>query len=72
MKCWTIAAVQMDCELGQPARNLEHIRERLHDAPRQGAELIVFPECILTGYCFESKEEAWPNAEPLPGPAVQK
>jgi predicted amidohydrolase len=30
---------------------------------------VIFPECALTGYCFESKAEAWPHAEPLPGPS---
>src|SRR5947207_1122667 len=71
MKRWTIAAVQMDCELGQTARNLEQVRDRLRDACRQGAEVVVFPECILTGYCYESKAEAWPHAEHIPGPSVE-
>ncbi len=36
-----------------------------------GARLIVFPECILTGYSFESRAEAQTHAEPLPGPATR-
>ena len=32
---------------------------------------MVFPECALTGYCFESKAEAWPFAETVPGPATE-
>ena len=24
----------------------------------------------LSGYCFQSKEEAWPLAEPIPGPST--
>ena len=31
---------------------------------------MIFPECAVTGYCFESKEEAWPHAVPLPGPTT--
>lgn len=67
---WTIAGVQMDCQLGEKAANLRAIRERLNTAASQGARLIVFPECVLTGYCFESKEEAWPLGEPIPGPST--
>src|SRR5438128_1628189 len=67
---WKIAAVQMDCRLGDRAGNLEHIRARLRQAAGQGARLVVFPECALTGYGFDSKEEAWPHAETLPGPST--
>src|SRR5579884_2917313 len=71
MTRWKIAAVQMDCVLGQPARNLEQIRAHLRTAAGQGAKLIIFPECALTGYCFETKDEARPHAEPIPGPSTQ-
>jgi predicted amidohydrolase len=32
---------------------------------------VVFPECALTGYGFESRDEALPFAEPLDGPSSQ-
>src|SRR5262249_15834932 len=51
--------------------NLAEIRGRLREAAGQGARLIVFPECALTGYCFDSKEEAWPLGEQIPGPATE-
>jgi len=70
MASWTIAGVQMDCRLGDKAGNLTAIRERLAIAAKRGAKLIVFPECALTGYCFQSKEEALPFAEALPGPST--
>ncbi len=72
MSAWKVAGVQMDCHLGEPARNLATLRDRLRACARDGARLIVFPECALTGYGFESKEEAWPHAEPLPGPATER
>ena len=72
MDRWTIAGVQMDCHRGDNAANLEQVRDRLHDAARRGARLVVFPECILPGYCFGSKDEAWPHAEPIPGPSTQR
>jgi predicted amidohydrolase len=71
MSTWTIAGVQMDCRLGDRPRNLAVIRERLRDAAGRGARLIVFPECALTGYCFESRQEALAHAEPVPGPSTE-
>jgi predicted amidohydrolase len=70
MATWKIAAVQMDCRLGDRPGNLDHIRTRLREAADAGARLVVFPECAVTGYCFESKAEAWPHAEPIPGPST--
>jgi predicted amidohydrolase len=71
MPSWKIAAVQMDVRLGNKSFNLEQIRVKLREAAEHGARLVVFPECALTGYCFDSKDEASPQAEPLPGPATE-
>jgi predicted amidohydrolase len=71
MAIWKIAAVQMDCQLGAKAVNLERIMGHVREAAGHGARLVAFPECILTGYCFQSKDEAWPHAEPIPGPSTQ-
>ena len=71
MDTWTIAGVQMDVRLGANAYNLDRIRARLDEAARLGARLVVFPECALPGYCFESKDEARPHAEPIPGPSTR-
>jgi len=70
MSLWKIAAVQIDCRLGDVPANLRAVRIGLRDAARLGARLAVFPECALTGYCFESREEALPFAEPAPGPST--
>lgn len=70
MATWTIAAVQMDVRLGDREGNLERIRSHLAEAARKGARLVVFPECALTGYCFDGKDEAWPHAETIPGPTT--
>jgi len=68
---WKIAAVQMDCRQGDREHNLRVVRTRLTEAVASGAHLVVFPECILTGYCFESKDEAMPHAETVPGPSTE-
>ena len=70
MSLWKIAAVQCDSRLGDVAFNLRTVRAGLRDAARLGARLAVFPECVLTGYGFASRAEAWPFAEPAPGPSV--
>lgn len=67
----TIACVQMDCELGNVAANRDRIVARLREAARSGAEFVIFPECALTGYCFESLAEAARAAEPADGPSAQ-
>jgi predicted amidohydrolase len=69
MPLWKIAAVQMDCRLSDKTFNLGAMRSRLREAAGNGARLVVFPECALTGYCFQSKDEALPLAEGVPGPA---
>jgi predicted amidohydrolase len=66
-----IAGVQMDVALMEPEQNLATMAERLTEAAGQGARLIVFPECAVTGYCFDSLEEAQPLAQPIPGPATE-
>jgi predicted amidohydrolase len=71
MPTWKIAGVQMDCRFADKKANLARIHERLQEAAARGAKLIIFPECALTGYAFESKEEAWPHSESVPGPSSE-
>ena len=70
MTTWTVAGVQMNCALGDLAANRAAIIDKLHAAAARGARLVVFPECVLSGYGFESREEARAAAEPLPGPST--
>lgn len=67
-----VAAVQMDIKIFEKERNLARVIAAMEEASRAGAKIIVFPECALTGYCFESREEAWPLAETVPGPSAKK
>ncbi len=67
-----IAGVQMDFRLGDPAGNLNRMIDKMREARREGASLTIFPECALTGYCFNSIEEARPYTEPIPGPSVER
>ena len=67
-----IAAVQMEPRIGEVARNLDSILSGVGEAAQANAKLIVFPECALTGYGFESREEALPFAEAFDGPAASR
>jgi len=67
-----IAAVQMDPKLKKKEENMEKIQLKAKDAAGEGAELIVFPECALTGYMFNSRKEALTCAETVPGPATER
>jgi predicted amidohydrolase len=71
MPGWKIAGVQMNCAIADITTNLDAIRAGLREAEKNGAQLVVFPECALTGYCYESKDEAIPHAQPIPGPSTQ-
>lgn len=66
-----IAGVQMDVKIGRVDENLSKMSERLVETREAGADLTIFPECSLTGYCFDSLAEAREYAEPIPGPSVQ-
>lgn len=67
-----IAGVQMNVSLMDKEHNLSHIIEKMNETASKGANLTVFPECALTGYCFANLEEAIPYAESIPGPSTQK
>ena len=65
-----IACVQMDVEIGDVEANRRKIVERIKESAERAAQLVIFPECALTGYCFESLEEAVPFAESVDGPSA--
>ena len=67
-----LAAVQMDITLGDPTRNLARCRDAAQSAAQEGCTLAVFPECALTGYCFESLEEAREAAIYRDGEALEE
>jgi len=67
-----IAAVQTDPKLMQVKENLDNMVKATREAARNKANLIVFPECSLTGYVFSSREEALPYAETIPGPSTEE
>lgn len=67
-----IAGVQMDVAIGNPAANLDRIESFTEQTTSRGARLTVFPECAVTGYCFDSIEESLPLAETIPGRSTER
>lgn len=67
-----VAAVQMTPKFAAVKENFEAVSYWADEAAERGAQLIVFPECALTGYCFESKQEAMGIAEPIDSPSVNE
>ena len=69
---WTVAGVQMDIALANPLANLAVMAHKLGRAAERGAKLVVFPECALTGYGFDTRDAVRKVAEPLPGPSTER
>ena len=67
-----VAGVQMDVAFADVPQNLMRMEEFLRTTSSAGAWLTVFPECTITGYCFESLAEAMPVAESKDGPAFER
>lgn len=70
------AAVQMEHAAGDKSANLEKIRRLTDRAAEAGAEIVIFPECCITGYWFLRKlgrDELEDLAEPVPdGPSTRR
>src|SRR5579875_2134011 len=66
-----VAVSQIDPHLADKSHNLTVIEESLVAAAGAGAQLVVFPEAAVTGYIYESLDEAREVAEEIPGPALR-
>ncbi|PRY05045.1 putative amidohydrolase [Pontibacter ummariensis] len=64
-----VAAVQMDCVLGNREANLKKSEELVEQTVKSGAKLIVLPELFNTGYRVEERDVEM--AETIPGPTVE-
>jgi len=70
-----VASVQIESAAGDKQANLAKIEDFVQRAAAQGAEIVVFPECCITGYWFLrnlSREQLQAVAEPVSeGPSSQ-
>ena len=60
-----VAVAQLEARLNDPDFNLRRVFEELRSAVEQGVDLIVFPECILTGYLYDDFASTQENSLPL-------
>jgi len=64
-----VAAVQMDCIPTEVDNNLKHAEELILEAVQQGANLVLLPELMPSGYM--ATEAIWDYAETMDGKSVQ-
>jgi len=64
-----VATVQMESRAGDIEGNLERAEERVSEAVEGGAERVLLPEFLPSGYLFERR--AWESAEPTYGPTTR-
>ncbi|MCR9296608.1 MAG: carbon-nitrogen hydrolase family protein, partial [bacterium] len=69
---FVVAGVQLDVQLGDKQANLDRIQYWLEAPHTEAAQLLVFPECTLTGYCFSSRDDAMQAAEEISGGYVRQ
>jgi predicted amidohydrolase len=67
----TVAGVQFNPQIGLVRENRVRILSLMDEVAGQGAKLVVFPECALSGYVFDDIDEARQASEPVPGPATE-
>lgn len=65
-KRFRAAAAQTLARLGDVQHNIEVSTRLVNEAVRQGAELVVLPECMNTGYLFDSADHCRELAESVP------
>ena len=71
MPPFKLAVVQMDPRIGDLDRNRAVILAGIESAAVAGVSLVVFPECALSGYVFDSAADAVPSTETVPGPTTE-
>jgi len=64
-----VAAVQMNCIPGMVQKNIDHAEELIKQAVEKGADLVLLPELMPSGYM--ATEEIWKYAETIDGSSVK-
>jgi len=63
-----VAGIQLDTKLADLGENRKRILDLTSEAAGRGAQLVVFPECALSGYVFDTLDGARESSETVPGP----
>jgi predicted amidohydrolase len=65
-----IALAQISCKISDKPSNIRKMAKYITKASKQKADLIIFPELVVTGYTV--RDRAYELAEKIPGPSTQK
>ncbi|WP_439619000.1 carbon-nitrogen hydrolase family protein [Shinella sp.] len=65
-----VAVAQVPAVLGDVAHNLAAMGGWMRQAAEKGAKLLVFPECYLSGYMFDTRDGAYACAIEKDGPEL--
>jgi len=63
-----LACVQTDVVYADVSANIARVIDWLDRAGNQGADLVVMPECMLTGYGYDNREQAIASARAIDDP----
>src|SRR5262245_29746415 len=76
MRNIVVATVQMEHTAGDKQANFAKIERFAETAASQNVEMLIFPECCITGYWFlrrQTKQQLEQLAERVPdGPSTQR
>ena len=62
-----VACCQIEPKIGMTDENLDKTLSWIEKAAAEGANLLILPELCVSGYVFNSRIEAFQNAEAVPG-----
>jgi len=64
-----VALAQISCKVGDKKHNIDKMKQKVEEAKKRDANIIIFPELSLTGY--STRDLAYELAESIPGPSVK-
>ena len=66
-----LSCVQSDVTFADIPANIERVLNWLDTTPLRESDLVVFPECMLSGYTYNSRDEALPHSMELNDPRFE-
>lgn len=67
-----IAAAQLELSVDDPASNFAKSKKAIKEAALNGAQLVLLPELVNSGYAFQSREQAFSNCWQVDGPEIRE
>ena len=63
-----LACVQTDVTFADVPANLQRVLSWMEKAAEQDADLVILPECMLSGYAYDSRQDALPHTVAIDSP----